>query len=317
MQSKPTEKNTLDRSDFSIHLLFKGKDAENNRFILRTLALRGPLSTWELAKIKLEEEGATAEEIRSEMSVIFRRIKGTRSGDTRRPGLEELGYVQQVGSRVSKGREIPLYNLTPKGLVTILQHEEDLWESMDEIVVAQRDVLPEYFGLWDTFKRNRVEDIAIKLLKNAVEKLSVGIPNFPERIDGREPTLRDWLVKMAIYPPDPELLTKDEMRRWWFNLLDDRFYNRVIEVIEWMLEAHKHGVEVWTQAKDAVQKMKMWSEVIRNQRISDPRDLYGLVNSLKQNTELWRKLKEICCVEDDLELAKKITEDIQEILVGS
>jgi hypothetical protein len=311
MQSKPKEKNIWEG-----RLLFKGKYASNNRFILRTLALRGPLTIWELAKIKLGE-GATSGEIRSEASIIFRRIKGSRSREGRYPGLEELGYVQQVSTRASKGVEVPLYNLTFEGLLTILQHEEDLWNQIDRIVEAQKDLLPEYFELWGTFKRNRVEDIAVKLLRKAVEILSKGKPNFPERIDGCEPTLRDWFVRMAIYPPEPDLLTREELRRWWLNLLDDRFYNLVIGVIEWMLEAHKRGVEIWSQAREAVRKAKMGWEILGNQRISDLSDFYGLLNSLKQNTHLWRKLKEICGVEDDIELKKKIVECMQEFLIES
>ena len=98
--------------------------------------------------------------------------------------------------------------------------------------------------------------IAVKLLRFAVEKLRSNIPEYPEQLEGRKPTLMDWFVRASIYP-EIGVLTAEEYSRW-FNVVcaDERVYRIYLGTVKWMYESHKASAETWKNLMETTQKAK-------------------------------------------------------------
>lgn len=105
MKADPLEKYGKHVSSF-----FVGKGKETNRIIFEVLALDGKMTMWKVTQKTLERlhnKKPTYNQIRKFYTTIFRRF----------PELEKVGYIQQYGTTISKGRKISIYGLTWKGLV--------------------------------------------------------------------------------------------------------------------------------------------------------------------------------------------------------
>jgi predicted DNA-binding ArsR family transcriptional regulator len=110
--------------------IFKGRDRENNKAIIKALSLNGGMTIWEITKSVLKirlsktrplRPEPKAREVQMLYPTIFRCIKGSsKGGDARTEGLESLGYVEGLGTKTSKGREVPVYNLTLRGSLAAL-----------------------------------------------------------------------------------------------------------------------------------------------------------------------------------------------------
>jgi len=161
---------------------------------------------------------------------------------------------QGIVKRDEKG-----YMLTVAGLVKVLQ-DKALWEHINDIAISNKSVMPEYFELWDVFESMNVKKIAVRLLEHAVRKLSLGIPSFPEQIEGRKPTFKDWLPRLAIYPYDAMLegiLTEAEAHHWHQILLEDLKAEKLfLDTLTWMYESHKSASETWWKLVEMHQKLK-------------------------------------------------------------
>lgn len=217
--------------------------------MLKILAVNEPISTWELAKVKLMEQSKSKKppsyrEIQTETSVIFRRIKE----------LEKKGFMEKKGERSSKGSVVPTYGLTFKGLIAILAEDANIWDKIDDVVHKQHDVLPEYFELWDSFGKLDVKDIALKNMKYAVNVMKNGKPFFPYVIDGRYPTSRDFFLAYAVCLPTDASMS-DEQRWIGAALSEKRLYDLIIHVLKWFYEAHKRSAGIWKKQYDE------WSKV--------------------------------------------------------
>lgn len=153
--------------------------------------------------------------------------------------------------------------LTVAGLVKVLQ-DEAIWEHIDKIVASNKAAIPEYFELWDAFKKMKVDDIAIKLLRYAVKKLGSGIPTYPERIEGRKPTLRDWLVRASTFP-EVGVLTEEEHARWLDAVVaDNRVYEIYLGTTKWLYESHRASAETWGKLLEVTQKAKrLFNELVQ------------------------------------------------------
>jgi hypothetical protein len=69
----------------------------------------------------LPRQEPRARDVQRLYPTIFRCIKGSsKGGDTRTEGLESLGYVEGLGTKTSRGREVPVYTLTLKGSLAAL-----------------------------------------------------------------------------------------------------------------------------------------------------------------------------------------------------
>jgi hypothetical protein len=110
--------------------IFKGRDRENNKAIIEALSLHGGMTIWEITRSVLTRRlfksrplrpEPKAREVQRLYPTIFRCIKGSsKGGGTRTEGLESLGYVEGLGTKTSRGREVPIYNLTLRGSLAAL-----------------------------------------------------------------------------------------------------------------------------------------------------------------------------------------------------
>jgi len=202
---------------------------KSDKVILKKLTFKAPLTIYALNKIT----GYSTSTIHASVHRLMRQNLVKR---------EENGYV-----------------LTVAGLVKVLQ-DRTLWKHIDDIVISNKKLMPEYFGLWDFFGRMNVKEIAVRLLDYAVKKLSFGIPSFPEQIEGRKPTFKDWLPKLAIYPYDAMLegiLTEAEAYYWHQMVIQDPKAEKLfLDTLTWVYESHKSASETWRKCIETHQKYK-------------------------------------------------------------
>ena len=96
--------------------VFKGKMAKYSKFIIKTLAINGKSTTWDIAKSY--DKSATYHEVRSTCTMCHRLIEGRRRKDgSRSLGLQALGYVKRVGNTEKGGA---VYSITRKGRLAAL-----------------------------------------------------------------------------------------------------------------------------------------------------------------------------------------------------
>lgn len=203
------------------------------------------------------------------------------------------------------------YRLTATGLIKVLQ-EEAVWEQFDKIVSSNKETLSDYFELWDTFKKFKVDRVAVKLLKYAIRKLSSAIPTYPEKIDGRKPTLKDWLPRLAIYPYEAmleEIITREEADRWFDMVLEvpkaEKLY---LNTLTWMDESHRASAKIWRQAIEKYHELKAWHS--RSKRVAaiveSIKDPYERLKTLKHDRDLWETVLRMYEVESEKELLEKM-----------
>lgn len=102
--------------------VFKGREARLNKAIFHILALKGPLTIYDVYK-----------EVR-----VRRKLGHTRyaSVNKRARSLEKLGYIKRIGAKKTKaGFRSSIYELTTKACLAILLNSinlEDLLKRVDE-----------------------------------------------------------------------------------------------------------------------------------------------------------------------------------------
>jgi len=179
--------------------------------------------------------------------------------------LEEKGLLKaEPKGKARTGKTIKMYKLTVEGFLEVLK-EKKSWKHVDKIVQSNEQLLPEYFGLWKKFKDMKADDAAFKLLAYAVQKLQYGIPTFPERIENRKPTLRDWLPRLAIYPWDAvvdHVLTEQEATSFLQVILEDsKAQELYASTLEWMIDSHRSAMESFQKALEKYNDLKHWFDV--------------------------------------------------------
>jgi len=93
--------------------VFKGREAKLNRVIFQILALKGPLTIYDLLKQVKQQRFFR----RKLYSVVLRRVRM----------LQESGYVEKVGIRKTlAGQTGNLYRLTPRAYLAILLNQTDM-----------------------------------------------------------------------------------------------------------------------------------------------------------------------------------------------
>jgi len=99
--------------------VFKGREAKLNMAVFHILALKGPLTAYDLHK----EVKAQKSLKHTKYTNVLRRIKA----------LEESGYIEKAGTRKIKTHphyQTNLYQLTPRAYLAILVNKTNL----DEII---------------------------------------------------------------------------------------------------------------------------------------------------------------------------------------
>ena len=99
--------------------VFKGREAKLNMAVFHVLALKGPLTAYDLHK----EVKAQKSLRHTKYTNVLRRIKA----------LEESGYIEKAGTRKIKTHphyQTNLYQLTPRAYLAVLVNKTNL----DEII---------------------------------------------------------------------------------------------------------------------------------------------------------------------------------------
>jgi len=153
------------------------------------------------------------------------------------------------------------YGLTTEGLIYILCNEEK-WckDRMTDIARNNRDLAPDFLGLWYRFRETKVEDIAFKVLLRAAKKLNTNPPSFPEQIDGRNPTASDWLPRLAILPYDAiqeKKLTMNEAERWYDMILEESRAEKLYSsTLRWVIDSHRSAMQGFSKALERHEEAK-------------------------------------------------------------
>ena len=93
--------------------VFKGREARLNRAIFHTLALKDPLTIYEISKEVKAQRGLK----QTKYTNINRRVRV----------LEEYGYIKKVGTRKTQaGFQTSLYQLTTRAYLAILLNRVNL-----------------------------------------------------------------------------------------------------------------------------------------------------------------------------------------------
>jgi len=238
-----------DFAPYDILQIFHGKHRKNNMLILKILSTNEPMTRWEISKNKLTNQSKSKvppsyKEVRTEASVMFRRINE----------LAKNGFIVKKGNKSSKGSSVPTYGLTFKGLIAILASDA-VWDSIDEIVRKQRNLLPAYFDLWDAFDKLKVKDIAIMNLKHAVNIIKNGKPIFPFIVDNRAPTAKDFFLAYAVCLPDTA--SANDEKRWIKAAVSDKeLYNMIMNVMKWFYESYSRSANIWEKQYDEWSKAR-------------------------------------------------------------
>jgi len=99
--------------------VFKGRTRQLTKAIFWTLALKGPSLAYEICRAVRAQKPFKY----IKYPVVNRRVRT----------LEELGYVERVGTRKTKaGFEAALYQLTAKAYLAIMLNQVDLDDFIDE-----------------------------------------------------------------------------------------------------------------------------------------------------------------------------------------
>ncbi|MGH9909695.1 MAG: hypothetical protein ACRD32_03565 [Nitrososphaerales archaeon] len=163
--------------------------------------------------------------------------------------------MKKKGTRSNKGSAVPSYGLTFKGLIAIMASDAGIWDDIDEMVRKQRNLLPEYFDLWDSFARLEVKDIAVMNLKHAVDILKNSKPIFPYVIDGRAPTMKDFFLAYAVCLPS-DASDNDEKRWIKAAVSDKQLYNMIMHVMKWFYESYTRSAGIWKKQYDEWSKAR-------------------------------------------------------------
>jgi len=210
--------------------------------------------------------------------------------------LVKAGYLRVIESEPWPGeRRKRTYQITLMGYMEVLK-QDSMWQCIGEVADNNKEILPEYFELWNHFRKTGIEEIAKKLHKYAIEKLREGLPSFPNEVNGRKPTLKEWLIKSSIFP-EAGVLDRDENRLWTTSIIrNEKSYRIYLETIKWMYRAHYKAIKNWQDAYIGVLAWQL-KEIITN--IRDPSEQ---IAALKRDKDLWENITTLHPDKDEEEL---------------
>jgi DNA-binding Lrp family transcriptional regulator len=136
--------------------VFKGREARLNRAIFQILALKGPLTIYDIHKEVKAQRGLK----HTKYTNVLRRIRA----------LEESGYLEKAGTRKTlPGYERMLYKLTSKTYLALLLNKINL----DSFIQTADE---------DTITAMLAAIIQNKDLTPSILRLNVTILGFPQKI---------------------------------------------------------------------------------------------------------------------------------------
>ena len=138
----------------------KKKHHQNIQRILKSLAIHGPLTTWEMAKIKFVND---YDKIRTKEKEYRRLIVGRKDRGVSSEGLVDLNLIL-VDSISNKRNPGNIYRLSIFGILYCLDKIEFTNNEIDKIAKNYQIVLPLVFGKWDFLKSiigNNVHNLSL------------------------------------------------------------------------------------------------------------------------------------------------------------
>lgn len=164
--------------------LFHGKDSEFRAKIVYYLATHGESTTWEISQYVSKnqiwkEPHRKSMIVKSHLAGVYRNIK--------KRMLEE-NYVEECGTRLSKGNIVSLYRLTFRGSLAVLSLQLSK-EDLKQIVEKNAAVNP-FFRLILTLEKNEIKRelcdlIILDGMVNGLEKNMINLSSDNESIVGQ------------------------------------------------------------------------------------------------------------------------------------
>ena len=126
----------------------KSKHHENVQRILRVLALEGPMTTWEMAKLKF---ATSNDKVRTKEKEYRRLLIGRTDRGVHSNGILDLNLVL-VDSKTAKRNPGNKYRLSLYGILYCLDVMDFNEKEIDRIAKNYEVILPLVFGNWDLLK---------------------------------------------------------------------------------------------------------------------------------------------------------------------
>ena len=141
------------------------KHHENIQRMLHVLALKGPLTTWGMAKIELANEMS---KLRTREKQYRKLLVGREDRGKHSPGVIEVGLVVIEGKNRLKA-PANIYRLSLHGILFCLDVLDLTNREIDMMAKNYEKVLPKLFGKWDYLKKMIGNDVyRIKLLAKGI-----------------------------------------------------------------------------------------------------------------------------------------------------
>ncbi len=116
--------------------------------LLKTLALKGELTTWEMAKIRFANDFA---KVRTKEKEYRRLLIGRKDRGKKSPGLLDLGIVM-IDSKSYKRNPGARYRLSLYGILFCFDSLNFSKSNNDKLAKIYATLLPKIFGKWDFLK---------------------------------------------------------------------------------------------------------------------------------------------------------------------
>ncbi|MCE9653111.1 MAG: hypothetical protein K8Q89_08695 [Nitrosarchaeum sp.] len=129
-------------------LALKSKHSQNILKILRMLALEGPLTTWEMAKIKFPND---MYKIRNKEKEYRRLLVGRTDRGKHSEGVIDLNIVL-IDSKSTKRNPGSMYRLSHFGILYCLDELNFTAKEIDKLARNYETILPLIFGKWEFLK---------------------------------------------------------------------------------------------------------------------------------------------------------------------
>jgi hypothetical protein len=129
-------------------LASKSKQSQNILKILKMLALEGPLTTWEMAKIKFPND---VNKIRSKEKEFRRLLVGRTDRGKHSEGVIEFNIVL-IDSKSTKRNPGNVYRLSHFGILYCLDELNLTAKEIDKLARNYQVILPLIFGKWEFLK---------------------------------------------------------------------------------------------------------------------------------------------------------------------
>ena len=126
----------------------KSKHRENVQKILRVLALEGPMTTWEMAKVRFTTNN---DKVRTKEKEYRRLLLGRTDRGVHSNGILDLNLVL-VDSKTAKRNPGNKYRLSLYGILYCLDVMDFNEKEIDRIAKNYEVILPLVFGNWDLLK---------------------------------------------------------------------------------------------------------------------------------------------------------------------